>query len=394
MVMAFHGVQRLDPSGLDPLGRAWYDFFITGSAGASVFFVLSGFLLTAPFWRAWLGRRELPRPLPYLARRAARILPAYWLALTVSFLVASLAGVVSPAWQWDRFWEGFRLTSAFSWATLFPVELNQALWSVSFQAVAYVFILVAMVPLYLVPQGLFQLPGRTARKLWPAMVWWLVILGLVVAANGWLQEAWLSDDQGRGRAFGLVGGAKYWWPRYNPVAFLAPTVLGILASGFCQWGVAHKRNPARGGWGWDLLGAGFLLSLSAFLWLVKGSPEFSHSIQSQPYYFPGFAILVSCLLGVLPLGNFFSRLMDNPALRFLGSISYGLFLWHYFYMAVAGLVLGGAYGVGTSQPGPVWLGVTALCWLLAGLTALVSLRYLERPVLSWTRARLASWVAR
>jgi peptidoglycan/LPS O-acetylase OafA/YrhL len=51
--------------------------------GVTIFFVISGFVLYRPMVRArWDG--EPPRPLrDYASRRALRIVPAYWLALTV-----------------------------------------------------------------------------------------------------------------------------------------------------------------------------------------------------------------------------------------------------------------------------------------------------------------------
>ena len=46
-----------------------------------LFFVLSGFLLALPWIAAARGEREAPRLGSYIARRAARIVPAYWLAM-------------------------------------------------------------------------------------------------------------------------------------------------------------------------------------------------------------------------------------------------------------------------------------------------------------------------
>src|SRR4051794_25264744 len=50
--------------------------------GVQLFFVLSGFLIFRPFVAAALdGARRAPRLSRYAIRRAARILPGYWLAL-------------------------------------------------------------------------------------------------------------------------------------------------------------------------------------------------------------------------------------------------------------------------------------------------------------------------
>src|SRR3954452_4146436 len=46
-----------------------------------LFFVLSGFLLALPWVAAARGEREAPKLGRYIARRAARIVPAYWLVL-------------------------------------------------------------------------------------------------------------------------------------------------------------------------------------------------------------------------------------------------------------------------------------------------------------------------
>ena len=63
--------------------------------GVAVFFVISGFVLYRPFLLARLDGRELPRVGRYAGRRALRIVPAYWLALTVAAVALSLPGVFS-----------------------------------------------------------------------------------------------------------------------------------------------------------------------------------------------------------------------------------------------------------------------------------------------------------
>src|SRR5215218_9464274 len=57
--------------------------------GVTVFFVISGFLLYRPFVRAHLRAEPAPMTGPYAWRRFRRIVPAYWLALTVIALVLS-----------------------------------------------------------------------------------------------------------------------------------------------------------------------------------------------------------------------------------------------------------------------------------------------------------------
>src|SRR5262249_18054622 len=56
-------------------------------AGVAIFFLISGYLLYRPFLERMLRDRPEPPVGGYLLRRAARIYPAYWLALTTIILV-------------------------------------------------------------------------------------------------------------------------------------------------------------------------------------------------------------------------------------------------------------------------------------------------------------------
>ena len=54
-----------------------------GNLGVAVFFILSGFLLYRPLINAQLNGAPRTRLRDYVRRRLLRIVPAYWLALTV-----------------------------------------------------------------------------------------------------------------------------------------------------------------------------------------------------------------------------------------------------------------------------------------------------------------------
>ena len=63
--------------------------------GVAIFFVISGFVLYRPFLLARLEGAGSPAVGRYARRRALRIVPAYWLALTVSAVALTLPGVLS-----------------------------------------------------------------------------------------------------------------------------------------------------------------------------------------------------------------------------------------------------------------------------------------------------------
>jgi peptidoglycan/LPS O-acetylase OafA/YrhL len=61
--------------------------------GVTVFFMISGFLLYRPFVRARLNEKESPHVPAFAWRRFLRIVPAYWVALTVVAIWLALPGV-------------------------------------------------------------------------------------------------------------------------------------------------------------------------------------------------------------------------------------------------------------------------------------------------------------
>lgn len=60
-----------------------------------LFLVLSSFLLYSPFAAAHADGRATPRVLAYAARRALRILPAYWVAFAATAVVYAALGVAA-----------------------------------------------------------------------------------------------------------------------------------------------------------------------------------------------------------------------------------------------------------------------------------------------------------
>lgn len=78
-VVVFHVAAVTKVTSVDGPGR----YLANLNVGVSVFFVLSGFLLYRPFVAARLLDTPIPATGAYLWRRVLRIFPAYWLVLTV-----------------------------------------------------------------------------------------------------------------------------------------------------------------------------------------------------------------------------------------------------------------------------------------------------------------------
>ncbi len=71
---------------------------VLGAVGPILFFVISGFLLYRPFVAARCEGRPFPNVGRYARRRVLRIVPAYWVALTVLAIFPGIVGVFTGDW--------------------------------------------------------------------------------------------------------------------------------------------------------------------------------------------------------------------------------------------------------------------------------------------------------
>ncbi|GAB3255219.1 acyltransferase [Kineosporia babensis] len=106
-----------------------HPLFNATQAGVTVFFVLSGFIL------AWTAR-ENESAWTFWQRRAARILPAHWVAMTVCLSIALVMGQRSELWRAVPAW--FLVQSWVPDMDWFYAG-NSVAWSLSCEALFYLF---------------------------------------------------------------------------------------------------------------------------------------------------------------------------------------------------------------------------------------------------------------
>src|SRR4051794_36490215 len=102
--------------------------------GVWIFFAASGYLIAGPFLRSLLDGRSSPPVRRYALRRAVRILPAYWLALTAILLLVS-GSALTHWWQVP--------VHALLLQGLVPGELKSfylVAWSLGVEAIFYVLV--------------------------------------------------------------------------------------------------------------------------------------------------------------------------------------------------------------------------------------------------------------
>jgi peptidoglycan/LPS O-acetylase OafA/YrhL len=353
LVMALHALYAA-PSvygSADPLDRWVLGAFVWGWVGVPVFFVLSGFVLTLPFLQA--GSAGSPRPdvRPYLLRRAARVLPAFWLQLLLIALGLALLGgfpgvggsAQLAQWPWQLSM-AFHLDAAAHpwlgvWWTL-PVELSFYL---------------------LLPWLLARRPGRRAT--------WLA--GLILAAI---------------LLRGIAGAELLPTPLARALAHHLPTRIDAFLIGVIAAHIWHARGAVlRTGHAAVLVFSGLLLALAMVLLVLGTQVPMPEPLPRRPWLAP-WQSLFALGMGLLVLGLVvWERQRQLPRwyapLVALGRVSYGVYLWH---VPVLGMLAEVAAGRGI-VPWPPILLLAALPPTL--VLAWASWRFVEQPARAWVRQR-------
>lgn len=338
-----------------------------GFLGVEVFFVISGYLITALLLAEWLQKGSIDLK-DFWLRRARRLLPALYLLLVVTlafalvFLpeeVAGLRGDALAAVGYVTNW--FLVLGRESYfESVGRPSVLQHLWSLAVEEQFYL-----IWPIVLsVGLGLGAGHLRRRRMLGLAVVGALasaVMMALFYTPGVDPSRIYYGTDT---RATGLLCGvalAFLWSPgeRYRPAE-----------------GGPHRSSQARfmRRWGWtaplvlDLVG---LVALGALAWF------FLHLDEFRPFlYRGGFALVALATAGAImatvhPFARVGTLLLGSAPLRWIGVRSYGIYLWHWPVFMVTRPDLDVPFG---------GLPLLVLRLAITVVLADLSYRFVERPV--------------
>ncbi len=311
------------------LFHAGFETFRGGFVGVDIFFVISGFLITAILVEELADDRFSLTG--FYERRARRILPALFVVMLVC---------IPLAWMWmlprqiEEFSNSLLATALFASNILFWRESGYFAGVSDEKPMLHTWSLAVEEQYYLLFPIFLFLAWRFRRN----HVFWLVLacalLSLAIGEWGWRHKPTANFYLLPGRAWELLAGS-----------------LAALA--------AHRR-PVAGNDGLALAGLALIL--------------FAIFVFDESVPFPSLYALVPVLGAVLILlfarnGTLAARLLSNPLFVGVGLVSYSAYLWHQPLLAFARIYTFGQFDEGVRA---LTLAATAgLAWL--------SWRFVETP---------------
>ena len=344
---------------LNPLGA----YTARLNMGVAFFFVISGFLLYRPFLAARFAGRPTPRVRDYARRRVLRIVPAYWVALTILAATVGLCGVFTGDW-WKYY---FFLQNQSLATTLCGIG---AAWSLCIEAAFYV-----ALPVWALAMARLQ-RGRPARAMVRIELAALLAVSLMsIGARTWYYAKYGTETR---VDISLLGNAD--WFAYGMGLALASVVLA---------GRERESRVVR-----VIIDRPWLpWALAAFLWWLD-STRLGMSRTLPPVYndgqwlaehllFPliGFLLALPAVFGN-PGRGLPRRILGNRVLAWVGLVSYGLFLWHQPLMVP---IL--QHGGDDLIPGTPFLSTLISVGAISLAIAAASYYIVERPILRFKDRR-------
>ena len=292
-------------------------YLARADVGVAIFFVLSGFLIYRPFATAQIAGAKTMGWRAFYRRRALRILPAYWVALTVVAYVLhapAFTGGHRPLWH-------YLLIHVYSTGQVIGGPVQQS-WSLATEITFYAF-----VPIY----AWIIRHGRSRRTAERQTAYELGGAAALIVGSVALKLVAVVIHLSPAR-FGQLGT----WLPFRLDAFGVGMFLGIVST-------------------WSERLDGPLLDVASSWWFPAAcwtGAAFVFWATCTRFGFPLGPILTTrqaalisvlypaaAVLALLPgffgpdRKSLFRRFMQTRVMVFLGLISYGMYIWHEAWMS-------------------------------------------------------------
>jgi peptidoglycan/LPS O-acetylase OafA/YrhL len=332
--------------------------------GVTIFFVISGFLLYRPFVLSRFRQEPLPRIRSYAARRVLRIVPCYWVALTVVALWLGRDDVFTASGIPTYY--GF--LQAYADHT-FAGGIGQA-WTLCIEVAFYAFL-----PLWALAMHRI---GRHAAGSGRALTTELAGVAVLFAASG-AYLLWVLSDVAPTPASPYVRSFPGLVDQFALGMALAVGSAWLETRETVPRAIATLRRAPSAAW---LVAAAAFAGASSLKGGVLGtsSSDAAYIAQHHLYSLTAVAVVFPAVLFGAGRGwGFAGRVLGSRALMYAGLFSYGIYLYH---VAVVDKL---AQPVGDLLPdGAGWqtLGLGAAVLVVTVAIAALSYYVVERPALS------------
>ena len=326
--------------------------------GVTLFFILSGFLLSRPFFLAQVRDEPHPSWRHYLWKRALRILPLYWVVV----VAAMLLDPANDDATWEDWVTHLSLTQLYR-QDLLASSLTQ-MWSLCTEVAFYL-----MLPLFVLALTWHRQGSRLDLRQVVLRAGVLTVIGV-----GW-QAYW-------GTVPGLEGHYAQWLPGLLPW-FL----VGMVFAAFSASLAARPRVHVLDRIGSDLTGC-WIIATALFAIacspiggprLLLGPGAWEAATKLVLYAAAGAFYVLPLVFGPELTGRT-RNWLAGPVPFWLGDISYGIFAIHMLVLNMVFLVLDIEIFTGK------FLLVLGLTLLVTIPLASASFVWLERPILRFKNA--------
>jgi peptidoglycan/LPS O-acetylase OafA/YrhL len=331
-----------------PMAYVLTPFIRLGWSGVDLFFVLSGFLIC----NVIISTRDVPSGLTtFYARRAARILPLYGMLLVIFIagIAAQRGGLVHLPWLFGdvrQVWPYWSFMQNNAYA-IFGHEFNffTPTWSLAIEEQFYLCFPIIV--------GLLPLRSRLLVALTAFIATSIVFRALAFFLP-------LSSPEDFRFSFTLC--------RLDGLS-IGATIAVLLRD--ARWRLYLEK---RRGW--------FAMAIPVLALGALAEAKWQGVLG--PLLYTWFSLLYGVILLVAVLGHPLTTLLRARFLRFLGDISYGLYLLH---LPVMGLITAVLWSSDLNYLEPRPIICTVLGVAASVLLALASFRLMEQPILRAVRHR-------
>jgi peptidoglycan/LPS O-acetylase OafA/YrhL len=301
----FNQIVRLDyrwgPFRIDTL-------LANGNHAVSLFFSLSGFLLSLPFWKALANQTQFPDVRTYFLRRTARILPAYFVALTALIFIGGL-------WRMPEAYVDILLhyTFLFNYTEFSIFSINPPFWTLAVEIQFYV----------LLPCIFLLIRKYSAHKPWVIIIFLAIgvygvhylLISSVSRIVPWPFNPWLTWIRPNGAVLS-----------HSILANLPHFLIGMAAAKlYLEFN--QKIDSADRLIRYTAESVFCICVLAVFFLLATGYVE-KIEAPYAPYGLPVVPLLLAAMIFTAPMTQVAKRILDGFVLRKLGAVSYGIYIYH------------------------------------------------------------------